>query len=540
MFSLSKLNVKAKLGLLCLIFIAGMGLFAAASYTAIQSLRIGGDRYNALTELRDLDADVAMPNATTFPSTVWMFRMLLAPNAEEASHDVEHIKQTEQDFREHQRQWMNRLKDQHLKEELTRIWDQVDGEYFRIINTEVIPLVLQGRIAEAQRLRHEKTLPLNLKIETAMKQLDKQLDEQVARQEADAAANARSRMRFTFAVLAGCLLVASILAWRIANGIVDRLREKVAVLKQVANGDLSCRLEVHSNDEISEIAKVIDDMIDGLASMVTGIRANSQALSDSARGLSGASLQLEAASQQTASNAGAVTAAAQQVNGNLQTVSDATEAMTDTISAIARNASEASNVASTAEQLANSTRATMTKLTESSAQIGNVIKVITSIAAQTNLLALNATIEAARAGEAGKGFGVVANEVKELAKETARATEDISHRVHSIQEDAAGTVIVINEITTVVGRINELQNGISCSIEEHTAATSEIASNLDETTQGTAEIVGDISNVAHAAQETQSSAAQAQKSAQELSLLAASLEALVGRFKLETAEPTGQ
>jgi len=531
MFSLSNLSVKEKLGLLCFTFIFGMVLFAWASYTTIQSLRIGGERYDSLVELRDLDADVTMPHATTFPTTIWMFRTLLAASADEVKENVEHIRETERSFKEHRSGWMSRLKESPTKDEFSRVWDMVDN-YFRIIDNEIVPLALEGKMAEAQHIRHEKTLPLNRRIEAAVDQADRHLDELVQREEANATAAARIRVLFTFAVLAVCLLVASVLGWRIQSDIVERLREKVAVLKRVKDGDLSCRVEVKAKDEIGELAQVIDDMIDGLASIVTEIDANSRALNTSAQGLNDASIQLEAASQQTASGAGAVTAAAQQVSSNVQTVSSSTAELTTTIIAIAQSASEAATVANTAEQLASSTHSTMSKLSESSTQIGNVIKVITSIAEQTNLLALNATIEAARAGEAGKGFAVVANEVKELAKETAKATEDISQRVHSIQQDASGTVSAINEITNVVGRINDIQNTIAISVEEHTASTNEIARNLEETSEGTAEIASNIGGVAQTAQETQNSAAQAQKSAQELSKLAENLDSLVRRFNL--------
>jgi methyl-accepting chemotaxis protein len=210
--------------------------------------------------------------------------------------------------------------------------------------------------------------------------------------------------------------------------------------------------------------------------------------------------------------------------------------LTETIGAIAHSSCDAAEVAGAAEQLASSTHGTMAKLSESSTQIGNVIKVITSIAEQTNLLALNATIEAARAGEFGKGFAVVANEVKELARETAKATQDIGQRVHSIQQDAAATVKAINEITKVVGRINQIQSSITISIEEHTAASNEIARNLEETGEGTAEIAGNIGGLAQGAQKTRDSASRAQQSAEELAQLAAGLDQLVGRFNLGNRE----
>ena len=174
----------------------------------------------------------------------------------------------------------------------------------------------------------------------------------------------------------------------------------------------------------------------------------------------------------------------------------------------------------------------MTKLSESSAEIGNVIKVITSIAEQTNLLALNATIEAARAGEAGKGFAVVANEVKELAKETAKATEDIGAKVEAIQNDAKGAVQAIDEITAVIGRINDIQNTIASAVEEQTGTTNEISRNISETAKGSSDIASNITGVATAATETQRSASASLGAANELSKLAVKLGEVVSQFTL--------
>ena len=149
----------------------------------------------------------------------------------------------------------------------------------------------------------------------------------------------------------------------------------------------------------------------------------------------------------------------------------------------------------------NKTNATVAKLGESSAEIGNVIKVITSIAQQTNLLALNATIEAARAGEAGKGFAVVANEVKELAKQTAKATEDISRKIEAIQNDTKGAVEAIAQIGKIINQINDIQNTIASAVEEQTATTGEISRNVAEAAKGSNEIAQNITGVAQAAQQ---------------------------------------
>ena len=251
----------------------------------------------------------------------------------------------------------------------------------------------------------------------------------------------------------------------------------------------------------------LNETIDNLSRALQQISADAQVLFKASEAAGNVSQQLGSACQQTNTQAAAVSAAAEEVSQNVQTVSTATEEMSASIKEISKNASEAAEVASSAARLAGATTTTMTKLSESSAEIGNVIKVITSIAEQTNLLALNATIEAARAGEAGKGFAVVANEVKELAKETAKATEDIGLKVEAIQNDAKGAVQAIDEITTVIGRINDIQNTIASAVEEQTGTTNEISRNVSETARGSSDIASNIGGVAQAAKETLHSAA---------------------------------
>ena len=199
--------------------------------------------------------------------------------------------------------------------------------------------------------------------------------------------------------------------------------------------------------------------------------------------------------------------------------------MSASIKEIARSSGEAAAVAQEAVVVADGANKTIKTLGESSVEIGNVIKVITSIAQQTNLLALNATIEAARAGEAGKGFAVVANEVKELAKQTAQATEDISQRIEAIQTGSEGAVAGIGKVSGIIDKISEISNTIASSVEEQTATTTEISRNIGEVARGSAEIAQNISGVTQAAQGTSKGATDTLDAAKRLSEMAATLRA---------------
>jgi len=264
---------------------------------------------------------------------------------------------------------------------------------------------------------------------------------------------------------------------------------------------------------------------------VRGITQNAQALATSSEELTSLSQQMGATAEETSTQANVVAAAAEQVSRNVQTVATGTEEMSASIREIAKNANDAAKVATSAVKVANTTNQTVAKLGESSAEIGKVIKVITSIAQQTNLLALNATIEAARAGEAGKGFAVVANEVKELAKETAKATEDISQKIEAIQGDTQGAVQAIAQIGEIINQINDISNTIASAVEEQTATTNEITRSVTEAAKGSVEIAQNITGVAQAARSTTEGASDTQRASAALAKMATELQMLVSRFK---------
>jgi methyl-accepting chemotaxis protein len=303
------------------------------------------------------------------------------------------------------------------------------------------------------------------------------------------------------------------------------------LVKAAAAGRLETRADAARH--LGDYRKIVEGINKTLEMVVEPLKVTAQnatALASSSEELTAVSQQMAGNAEETATQANVVSAASEQVSANVASVASASEEMQASIREISKNANESARVAKNAVSVAQSTNETVKKLGESSQEIGNVIKVITSIAQQTNLLALNATIEAARAGEAGKGFAVVANEVKELAKQTAKATEEIGQKIDAIQGDTKGAVKAIEEISTIINQINDISNSIASAVEEQTATTNEIGHSVAEAAKGVGDIAKNIGGVALAAKNTTQGAGDTQKASQELSHMATQLQKVVSRF----------
>lgn len=367
-------------------------------------------------------------------------------------------------------------------------------------------------------------------------------------------------------IMMSCLFAGIIIIVAMSYFTIVRIRSGLQLISNQmeeiskGEGDLTQRIEIKNNDEIGRLSMLFNDFLESLQSMIKRMGQSADDLMTSSKELSSISSTLSGESAQSSEKSQIVATSAEEVNANatniasameqattnVSMIASAVEEMGTTVNEIAQNAEKTRAITNDAVEQSNGAVNSINDLSSFSEKIGKVTEVITEISEQTNLLALNATIEAARAGEAGKGFAVVANEIKELAKQTAEATQDIKQQIENIQSSTKSGVLTINHITTVVGNVDEMVSSIATAVEEQSATTSEISTNVSEVSEGmreinhnlaqssavTQDITKEIASVSHSSGEIAGGAQRIETSVQELTQLSEELNQLVGRFRV--------
>ncbi|GAA3453805.1 methyl-accepting chemotaxis protein [Dactylosporangium matsuzakiense] len=404
--------------------------------------------------------------------------------------------------------------------------------YMAVLRDKLEPLAARGDLAGIQSVRAAKIAPLTATITAS---LDTVVTEAVqgAQAEQDGAdAGYRRTMRIVVMALVATLAFGLLLAFGLARLISSALDACMAALRRIGAGDLTARAHVRSRDDLGELADTLNSTAAAVGATVRKVTDSAQRLTETSARMSAVATDLSGSAQTSSRQAGTVADEARLVSGNVATVATGAEEMGSAIREITRNATEASQVAADAARITDQAQLSVQHLGSSSARIGSVVKLITSIAEQTNLLALNATIEAARAGDAGKGFAVVAGEVKDLAQETARATEEIGAQVAAIQQETDGTIAAIGQIAEVIGRVNDYTTTIASAVEQQTAVTAEISRSVAETATSATSIAASIAGVAGTADAVTSGATDTQHTASTLAAMSGELRDAIAAYRI--------
>jgi len=451
-------------------------------------------------------------------------------------------------------------KSQEDKDLLAKIEEATDAG--KAINQRIMDMALKsdGLDAKALELFDAEGRPAMEKINRAVDDLLAYRDRRIKQTDEETESGLKTGLRLMLAGVVVALVAAWIIAIVLTRSIVGPIQICVASMKKLAAGDLTARAELDQKDELGILAASINESISHLRATVGTITASAVKLQKAASSITeiahsqaaGAdetnaqANTVASAGEQLATNAKLMAGSAEEINRSATTVAAAVEEMSASIQEVARNCSKESQIAQQAEVQARSTRDLMTKLDDSATQIGKVVELINRIAEQTNLLALNATIEAASAGDAGRGFAVVANEVKELARQSATATEDIRGQISLIQQNASNSTRAIDDVVTVIQEVSSIAASIAAAVEEQSATTSEIvrslhtvtsatttlSDNVRQTADGSTEVSRNIHGVSDAAAEASRGAAQINLSARELTALAADLSKATAEFKV--------
>jgi methyl-accepting chemotaxis protein len=538
--SLRSLSIRAKLAgafsflVLLLVGLGFLGLRGMQQINA-QTTEIAENWLVAVRDIGILNREVAVYRTT-------LLRHILATENEAKAIEEEMARREKTILEQAQNYEKTIVLDEDRKQfdEFMKLW----GSYIKGAKA-VVDLSNKGEPTQARDYNNQNVIPLAQKIGEVLTQLMEWNSNGADTARKTAAGAYASTQTLTIGVLALGTVLAVALAFLIIRSISSGIASVTRPMGLLAQGDLTARIPFRGEKtELGAIADAVQVFKDALiakkqADEEAALEADAKMrraqkldeltkrfemnVSALTQGLSSAATEMESTAQsmssiadQTNRQSVSVASAAEQTSANVQTVAAATEEMAISIREIATQVNQSSQIAERAVADAQRTNATVQALADTAEKIGNVIALINNIAGQTNLLALNATIEAARAGEAGRGFAVVASEVKDLATQTARATDEISAQIGSVQQATTEAVRAIHEIAQTITEMSRISTGIAAAMEEQGAATAEISRNVQEAARGTEAVTGSIGDVRAGAGETGAAAAQVLGAAQEL------------------------
>ncbi|GAA0235481.1 methyl-accepting chemotaxis protein [Cryptosporangium japonicum] len=405
--------------------------------------------------------------------------------------------------------------------------------YDDIATAQMIPAASAGDTARYVSIKEGAARAPYLAAEEALKKITAAENVQARARADELDGRYTTALTISVAGLLTAIAIGLVLALWVARGISRPLRGVGAALDRMASGDLTTAVpDPGTNDEVGQMARGVKRTLESMRASVAEVLRQAGRVTDASQELSAVAARIETGATTTAAGSQTASMAANEVAASVSTVAAASEQMSAAIAEISRSAASAVEVAQQALNTAQQTNDSVAALGAASVEVGDVVKVINSIAEQTNLLALNATIEAARAGEAGKGFAVVATEVKDLAQETAKATEEITRKIAAMQASSDEAAAALGQINAIIEQINEHQTTVASAVEEQTATTHEINRSIGQAATGVDHIALTVSDVSATAEESNASAAQAAGAARELTLTASALNDSVAGFRV--------
>ena len=494
-------SIKQKLIGLLFLFSGALILQFTALYVAFSQVTINSERYDKIIYDKDIIADILPPPLFLIETHALVFEVTQTTNLTRKNAILEQLHILKSQFTERHEYWQNISIDKTIKDQLILKADVTALNYFSLLETSILPLILKNKYSDAQSLINEKLTPL-FYIHKA--EVEKLVTLSVDHQKIIENESKKSiQFAFLFSVvISGCILLLCLYnGIKLLKQILAPLAQVQALSKSIEEGDLTQSIEIKNHDELSEVAKSVNTssskikvMITEISDSATNINMSSQEVMSSAHQINQGSEQVkdfaESVANQTqalSQNAAKISQQVSEVNHSTSGVAAAIEEMSATIAEVSRRCITSAEISGVASLKTKQTKESVHALDMASKEISRVVEVINDIAEQTNLLALNAMIEAASAGDAGRGFAVVASEVKELAYQSARATDEIAEQIKTMQTNSSKTVIAIAEIASIAADVNEIANAIAVAMEEQTSTTQEIARNVNQVSNSTSQ-----------------------------------------------------